>query len=82
MLTMFQTGGENIMVSKITTLTIDEDAKNLIKQTQKVIQDRKNINMDLKDLVYLVFKNPEKAANIVSENFNSEMENNVVVKEK
>lgn len=73
---MSLTGGENVMT--ITTLTIDEDAKLLIKATQKVIQDRKNINMDLKDLVYLVFKNPEEAANLVSKNFNSETENKIV----
>lgn len=63
------------MASKITTLTIDEDAKVLIKATQKVILDRKNVSLDLKDLVYLVFKSPEKAAQLVNENFSSEITN-------
>jgi len=63
------------MTSKITTLTIDEDAKVLIKETQKVILGRKNVNLDLKDLVYLVFKSPEKAAQLVNENFSSETAN-------
>lgn len=65
---------------KETTLTIDEDAKDLIKQTQKVIHDRKNIKMDLKDLVHLVFKNPDDAANLVSKNFNSEIDKDGYIK--
>lgn len=66
------------MTNKITTLTIDEDAKVLIKATQKVIFEKKNVNLDLKDLVYLVFKSPEKAAQLVNENFSSEVEDKII----
>lgn len=53
-------------------MTIDSDAKDLIKKTQKVIYNEKKVNLDLKDLVYLIFKNPERAAELVNENFSTE----------
>lgn len=59
----------------ITTLTIDTDAKDLIRKTQDVISNNKKINFDLKDLVYLIFKRPDKAAELVIENFGVEIDN-------
>lgn len=56
-----------------TTLTIDTDAKVLIKDARKILKDRKNINFDIKDLVYLAFKRPEKVADLISENFSIDM---------
>jgi len=60
-------------MSNVTTLTIDNDTKILIKKTQEIIHNKKNVNFDLKDLVYLVFKRPEKAVELVNDNFNIEM---------
>lgn len=59
-------------MSNVTTLTIDNDTKVLIKKTQEIIHNKKNVNLDLKDLVYLVFKRPERAAELVNDNFNIE----------
>lgn len=33
-----------------------------------------NVNFDLKDLVYLAFKRPEKVVKIIGDNFNVEMD--------
>lgn len=60
-------------MSNFTTLTIDNDTKLLIKKTQKIIHNKKNISFDLKDLVYLVFKRPEKAVELVNDNFSIEI---------
>lgn len=60
-------------MSDLTSLTIDADTKILIKKTQEIMRDKKNVNFNLKDLVYLVFKRPEKAVDLVNENFSIEM---------
>ena len=61
-------------MSSMTSLNIDNDTKALIKETQKIIHQKKKVNFDLKDIVYLVFKSSEKVADLVSENFNVEMD--------
>jgi len=61
-------------MTDVTTLTIDTDTKALIKKTQEIIRNKKNINFDLKDLVYLIFKRPEKAVELVNDNFNTEID--------
>ena len=50
--------------------------KNVVieKEMNKNGKRKKKVNFDLKDIVYLVFKSPEKVADLVSENFNTEMD--------
>ena len=60
-------------MTEFATLTVDKEAKLLIKQTQKIIHDKTRVDFDLKDLVYLIFRRPEKAVDLVNENFQIEM---------
>lgn len=59
-------------MADITTLSIDSDAKTLIKMTQKIVAEKNKIKLDFKDLIYLAFKRPNMAAELIGKNFNAE----------
>lgn len=57
----------------ISTVSVDVDVKNSIKDVQNIIKNETNINLDLKDILYLIFKSPEKAVELVNENLRLEL---------
>jgi len=62
--------------ARFSTLLVDKDIKELIISTQKIIWNKNRINIDLKDLVHLAFKRPEKVIDLIYENFSIDMNSN------
>lgn len=56
-------------MSTITTLTVDQNTKLLIEQAMTLLYKDKNVNFSIKDLMFLVFKRPEKIVELVNENY-------------